>query len=804
MVLQDLHLALRRLWRTPGFSGLSVALPGLSLAALACVFSVVYGLLFKPLPFVQAQRLVMIESRVLGIPFDIGLSTPLRDEFARSAQTLEAVAAYRTGVRIRRDEGGRRIGSLPIALVEPALFSMLGAQPVLGRLFSAEDAAEGAAHNAVLSWDEWQQRFNGASDVIGQRFGLDDREYRIIGVTPRGFMFPANGARVWLPLTFSAAEHDRTRIGSFDGTLTMARLKEGITPEAARDELAGIAQSIPELTSAFGNLPLKITPIRSLWLGNRGDALLLMLLAVSMVWLVTAANVTNLFLARALEGRHAAAIAAALGATEGRRARAVAIEAGCLCLAAAVLAGVLLPVGMALLRHFDLLPAATPQTIGGDAPTWGLIAGLSILLCAMLTTAALVAQRGQLGPMVRHGSLRQTAGSATQAARQSLVVLQVAVTMALLFGIGVLLRSSHNLLAEDIGFQRDHLLLVGLDDLLPHNAAPQVRAARLQELRDQAHALPGVVAVGLGNMIPFADSIATTSFTPPGQEDIKEQPLGYDQQIDAGYFAALGVQLLHGRGFSVEEVRHQAPVAIVDALFVQRYFGDSDPLGKHFRVGVGPDVPDREVTVIGVVPTLKQLSLDETPDRVAIYQPAAAPAHASLAVRTSVEAAALIAPLKALGKRIAPNDALGPIVPFDARIADTLRERTRLNSLLGLLGLLALLLAAVGLYAVLAYAVGQRITEFGVRMALGARPSIIVRQVLGQGLLLVGLGVTLGLPLAWLFARTFSERLFQVSAFDLPTLAAVTLVLGAIALLACLSPARRAAAIDPVLALRNE
>lgn len=805
MTTFDLRQTFRRLLRAPGFSAVSVLLLGLAFGAVACVFSVVYGLLYKPLPYPQADRLVLVESRILGIPFDVGLSTPLREEIGLSARGLDGIAAWRKTNVVLRDETGRRMGSLEATLVEPKAFDLLGARPALGRLFSAEDVAEGAALSVVLSWDEWQKRYGGAEDAIGRVLRLEGKDYRVIGVLPQGFVFPTGDMRLWMPLAFSAEQRSRSRAGSFDGTLALARLSSGSEPVPAGDELNGIVKSMPELEGAFGDsLKLQVKPIRSLWTGERSEALLLMLLAVTMVWLVTGANVVNLFLARALGRRQESAVTAALGATPWQRARTAMIEAAVLCAGGVALGCALLPAGLALLRRFDLLPTGTPQAIGIDAPTLLLLAVLAVVLCVVLAFAGLAVQRGNLNDMIRRGGSRQTAGGAAQTARKSLVVAQVALTVALLFGIGVLLRSTQNLLAEDVGFQRDNLLYVGLFDLLPSGASKELRTARLTDLAERTRALPGVAAAGLGSMIPFGHSIATTSYTAPGQEDAKEQPIGYDQKVDAGYFAALGIPILRGRAFSDEEARAGAPLAVVDEQFVKRHFGQGDPLGQRFKVGSGPDQPDREVTIVGVVPTLKQRSLDEIADRVAIYQPSAAPPYAALAVRTTVEPTTLIAPLKAVGEAIAPQDALGPIVTLGERVADTLKDRTRLNALLGLLGVTALLLAAVGLYAVLAYAVRQRIPEFGVRMALGARAGNVLRQVLAQGLLLIGAGLLLGLPLSWLFARLLASRLYRVGTFDLGTLAAVALVLGSIGILACLWPARRAAATDPAVALRNE
>ena len=806
MTLLDFQYAMRRLLRTPGFSVLSVLLLGLAFGALACVSSVAYGLLCKPLPYPDSERLVTVESNIPGVPYDAGLSAPLREEIAHSARAIEGIAAYRAGRSIQRDDAGHRVGTLKILLAEPQIFDLLGVRPALGRLFADADVAAGAARSVVLTWDEWQTRYGGKESAIGLTLRLSDKVYRVVGVLPKGFTFVDAETRLWLPLGFTPEERARSQAGNFSGTLAIARLRnDGDSDLAAiSNELTRLAKAMPELDGAFGDgFGLHVKPLRSLWIGKRSDALLLMLLAASTVWLVTAANVVNLFLARALQLRRESALAAALGATPWQRAKEIASEAVILCVAALLLGGLLLPAGLAALRHFDLLPVGTPQSIGVDMPTLALVTMLAALLCMALAITGLSAQRGNLHDMICQGGSRQTGGRTARVARKSLVVAQVALTIALLFGVGVLLRSSQNLLAEDVGFRPDHLLRVGLTDLVPAGSTPELRRAHLTELVERTRNLPGIAAAGLGSLVPF-DNIAGTTYTPPGQDDAKEKPFAYDHWIDAGYFAALGMPILRGRNFTADEVRAKAQVVIVDETFAKRHFGDSDPLGKRFRINMEPGQPDREVAIVGVVATVKQSAIDEAADRVALYQPDSTPPFATLLVRTTVAPAALIAPLQALGAEIAPKESIGPIVSLTERISGTLEDRARLNTLLGLLGLIALLLAAVGLYAVLAYAVRQRTPEFGVRMALGARASDVLRQVIGQGFMLIGLGLLLGLPLAWAFARLLSARLYRIGTFDLPTLMAVVSILLAVGLLACWLPARRAAATDPVEALRHE
>jgi putative ABC transport system permease protein len=801
----EIQQAARKLMRSPAFSAISIALLGLAFGAFACLFSVVYGLLWKPLPFPQSSQLVSLESRVLGIPFNVGVSVPLFDELARSTSTMDAVVAYRTTEMGLRDISLRRSGNVKATLAQPALLSMLGAQPVLGRLLTAEDAVRGTPPRVVISWNTWQQRFAGAHDVIGQRLNLDGDDHEIVGVVAKDFGFPTSRNQVWVPLIFSTDELDRSNVGSFDGLMVIGRMKEGLAGDAAAAELATVARSMPELKKAFDtNFHLSVEPLRSLWIGDRRDTLLLMLLAVSMVWMVTAANVANLSLAQAVARRHETALTAALGASPWQRARCAIAEVILLCGLGVALGFAISPAGMQLLRNWDLLPRGLPQVIGIDVVTLGAVLLLTIALVVALAIARISVQSGNLQSMLRGGSSRHTSGGTAQIVRKSLVVAQVALTVALMFGIGVLLRSSFNLVGEDVGFQRENLIYAGVGEVAPIAASPELRESRIRQIVEQISALPGVEAAGVGSMVPFGTSTSTSSYTPPGSEAGDSDQVAYDQRIDAGYFAALGVQVARGRNFTADEVRSRATVAIVDEQFAKRHFRESDPIGRHFRMDVGPNTPPRELTIVGVVPTIKQRSLDEAADRVSIYQPEPSPDHAAFVVRTSVDPAVMLDPVKSVVQAIASDDAIESIVAMSERIAETLADRSRMNALLGLLAAMAALLAAIGLYAVLAYSVRQRIPEFGVRMALGARGADVLRHVLAQGLVLVGFGIALGLPLAWAFARTLSSRLYRVGNFDPVTLIAVALALGVIGMAACWWPARRAAQVDPVIALRDE
>jgi predicted permease len=805
MNLQDFRSPIRRLLRNPGYSLTVILLLGLALGANGGAFSVIYGLLYKPLPFAHQEQLVSLGARFMGI--DAGVSVPLLEEFAAHGKSIAEAGGYRQESVDLADEAGRLQLSLSAARMQPGVFSLLGAQPLLGRMFNEDDSQQGAARTALVSWSVWQQQFGGSADIVGRTLRLDNGDVRIIGVMPQAFGFPERDTQVWLPLGFSATERAPEQVGRFSGLRAIARLHPGMTLAAADSEMTGLARAMPGMDSAFkreGQFLVNVEPLRNRWLGQNRTALELLLLAMGLVLLVTTANLCNLAIARSLIRRQELAVQEALGASAWQQARQSLIESLMLCAAGAAAGVAMLPGVLGLLRHFELIPANAPQEIGIDAPTLAIIGVLALLVSLAIAFSSLWLRRGSVHAAIRQGGLRQTASRAAQRARNGLIIGQIALTVALLVGIGLLLRSSQQLLAEDVGFDRENLIVATIDDFVPRAASAERSRALMETLLDRARALPGVSVAGFGNLTPFGGNMSLFNFTPPGREDIDPQPTGYKSNVDAGYFQALGMPVLRGRDFSREEARNHAPVAIVDEGFVRRYLGERDPIGLRVRIGDGPDKPMRELTIVGVVATTKQRSLDEATEYVTIHQPDATPSMATLVLRTSGAPQSLVKPLHALFTELSPEGSPGQIIAMDERIAATLAERTRLNTLLQILGAVALTLAMVGLYAVLAYTVRSRTAEFGVRMAMGAGAARVLREVLGHGLKLVGLGLLAGLPLAWIATRMLAARLYGVDAFDPVTLAGVTALLGAVGLAACWLPARRAAATDPIVALRGE
>ncbi len=813
-MIRDLRFAVRRLLRSPGFSATVILLFALTIGANASLFSVLYGLLYKPLPFPDSERIVTISTLLANRGINVGLPVPYFEQLADKTRTLGAIAAYRDR-QLRTGDDQMQATSYQVALVQPTVFSMLGAHPLLGRLIVEDDARNGAARSALISWNLWQSAYGGADDAVGKAIKLADGDYRIIGVMPRDFGFPRRTTQLWLPLAFSEAERAPDQAGAFGDLSAIGRPRPQAVLADIESELATIAHGVDGLKDIIDlvGVRVEVKPLRQLWLGDRQGALELMLLAVALVLLVAVANICNLYIARMLARRQEWAVLDALGAGPWRRLRQTIAETLVLCAGGAAVGLTVIPPAIDLLRRFDLVPGDSPQAIGIDAVTVAFIAALAVLLALAMAASALWLQRHNTALAIRAGSTHQTFGRGTQRARQILIVAQIALTAALLVGVGLLLRSSQQLLAEPVGFDRDHLALSAVADLprsqpgmAPDKASIDAAAAATRLFVERSRALPGVTAVGLGTLAPFGWSMSVSNFALPGHEkdDTAAQAIANRAYVNADYFRALGTTLLRGRAFTPEETQSHAAVAIVDAKFAQQVFPGRDALGQKFMMSFEFKQPMRELTVGGVAPTLKMQALDEQAQRPSVYLPDEYPLNGMLLLRTQSDLALLAAPVKQILHEVAPRARLRDVVTMHERIADTLRDRQRLNTLLELLGVMALMLAAVGLYAVLAYAVRMRTAEFGVRMALGASRSSVLAIVLAQGARLIAIGLLLAAPLAWLLARVLAARLYQVGAFDPLTLAGVGVLLAAISMVACWLPARRAARVDPIEALRHE
>jgi len=807
----DLRFALRRLARAPGFALTAIVLLAFAFAANACVFSEVWCLRYKPLPFSQPEQLVSVGVHWTRENQDNPMSSATLQEIAAKTRTFAQIAGWaQDWVELDNGPDSEPAG-IESVVFQPQMFNVLGLKPLAGRVPNAEDARMRDPANVLVSPRFADERFGGVEAALGQALRTRQGMLRVIGVMPRNAPF-VDTASVWRPLMFTPQDSELFPDPMSHGVRVIGRLLGDATPADAEHELIALQPQLSgmqQFADKLGNNRLRVDAMRDLWIHDSRTALQMMPLVALLTFLIATVNACNLYIARLSLRQHETALLAALGAGPARRLRLVLIETSSITVASTVIGLALVPLGFKLLAHFDLLPTDTPYRIDADTTRAWYVGLLALALMTALTLSALWLQRkrGRIHEMLKQGGVRQTAGIGAQRARAGLTVMQVALTTALLIGTGLLVRSAQKLLNEDLGFDREHLGVAAINFAEGTDAAS--RQSTLLALRERTAALPGVASAALGSFPPFfRERPKLNNYQPPGDTETDEKlwPAANFNFADAGYFGTLGQPMIMGRAFTPEETRNAAPVAIVDREFVKRHFADGNALGRRFKVHrqwQNDSMPaPRELTIVGVVGSVKMFAPDQKIERPTIYIPT--DEGYSFIVRTRIAPASLEASLNAVVHDIAPTARLGAFDSMSERLDDIVHTRFRLNALLEGLGGLALVLAAVGLYAVLAYAVRMRTSEFGVRLALGAPPARLRRDVLRQGLHLVAIGIVLGLPLAYLFTWAFGSQLYRTAPFDPSTLAIVALLVAAIGLLASWWPASSASRVDPMTALRAE
>ena len=815
---QDLRFGVRLLRRQPGFTFVAVATLALGIGANTAIFSVVNGVLLKPLPFSEPERLVMLWERNPQLGMDQELVTPPAFADWRDQQTVFEHLAFwtsNTEFNLVQAEGSEKIRA---CYASSSLFPALGVPPLEGRGFLPEEDRQGANRVAIISYEFWQRRFGGAADVFAQTLTLDSygkREYSIVGVMPPGFQFPGK-SEVWLPAGWNLIG-DRRPVHWLS---VLGRLKHGITLEQARSEMNTIQARIE---AQFPNLNLgsevAVVPLLEQTVGRKLQTALWVLWGViAGVLLIACANVANLTLARASTRQREIVIRLALGASRWQVVRQLLTESSLLAVAGGVFGLLLAVLGVAALKAVsgDQIPRVNDARLDRWALGFTLLVSLATsVLCGL--APALEATKQSLNNALKEGSTTASAGLLSNRLRSGLLVLEVALSLLLLISAGLMVKSFARLVRLDRGFQTDHLLVAKLDFSIsgyttwirPTATRPQVTLlALLERLQEQ----PGIESVA-------AVSSLSRSAEPPRQGFLLERgqpaetPRANYQGITPDYFRAMGVPLLKGRTFTERDVFDAPAVAIINETVAKRFFPDEDPIGKRFGmegrqgqpVGHNPAAASPWTEIVGVVGDTKKLNLkaETIPEIYVPYwqYPMQMP---ELIVRTSlpvVSAAAQIRnELRSLNKNVPPPR----IETMDAMLSDVVAQPRFQTMLLMLFGILALVLAAVGIYSVMAYSVSQRTHELGIRMALGATPRQVLKLVVGRGMVLVLTGTTIGLAAAFVLTRLMSALLFAVGPTDLLTFAAVPVLLAGVALGACLVPARRATRVDPMSALRHE
>jgi predicted permease len=801
---QDARLAVRTLRKSPAFALMATACLALGIGVTTTIFSAVHAILIRPLPYPEADRLVVIYS---AIPrknmHGSNISWPDYLSWREQNRTFDALGMYTWGSNtISGDGESERVES---ALVTANLFPLLGVRPALGRGFTSAEETPGNDRVILLGDGLWRRRFGGARDIIGRAIRVDGAPYTVIGVMPPGFAFPDRG-QAWVPLAPAEWMRGRSNRGLAGA---IARLRPGVTLEDARADLAVISRRLQrEYPEDNFEWEAEAIPLRQDLVGDLRQPLLVFQGAVALVLLIACANVANLMLARGAARQREVAVRVALGAGRRRIVRQMLTESVVLALAGGALGALLSLGGVRLLRL--LFPDDVPFYIalGVDGTALAFAAGVSILTGLLFGVApALRAARVAPGGALREGS-RGEAGGGRRAGRlrSSLVVAEVALSLVLLVGASLLVRSYQALSGTELGFDPHGVLAARIS--LPESRYPTSEPVRTfySNLYARLAALPGVTRVGSAQGIPFSGWNVQAWFSiegRPARRQGDELDVHY-QRVSPGYFAAIGVPIVRGRGFGDADRDSSSRVAVINEELVRRELAGVDPIGKRIKFG-GVDSKEPWFTIVGVARTFRHYRLPQ-PMGPAIYFPQLAePARSqTLVLRTTLDPASLAAPVREVLHQLDPDVPAYGVQSLDEAVARSLWRQRLQSEVLGVFAALALVLALVGIYGVIAYAVAQRTRELGLRMALGATRARVLGMVLAQGARLAALGVAIGVVASLAATRALGSLLYGVSATDPVSFALVPVALVAVALVASWMPARRATRVDPAVALRAD
>jgi putative ABC transport system permease protein len=797
---QDLRYGARMLAKQPGFTLIAVITLALGIGANTAIFSIVNAVLLRPFPFPAPERLVTLGEYTSGG----SVSYPNFVDWRVQHTVFEAISA------VRGNESFNLTGSgeperLQGRLVSAEFFSTLGVKPVVGRDFLAEEDRPGATPAVILNYGLWQRRFSADPGIIGQQLTLNNQRVTVVGVTPPGFQFGAE-ADVTVPIS-SQAERFRVRGADPGIRPVIARLKPGMSVQQAQTELnliaARLEQQYPESNKGRR---VVVTPLHEAIVGNVRQPLLILLGAVGLVLLIACANVANLLLVRASSRQKEMAVRVALGASRATLVRQLLTESLLLAALGAALAILLAFWGTSLIA--TQLPDSIPrlQEARVDAPV--LIFTLTISLLTGLLFGlfpALQASRPNLTEGLKEGE-RGSSGP-RQRLRSTLVVAEVALTLTLLVGAGLLVQSFRRVLEVDPGFTPNNLLTMQVSVSNPDG---QQIANFFERLQQNVRNLPGIKSVAVSNGLPLGTVNHPTFLIEGRPMPENNKPNGQRYTVSPDYFQTMGIALIKGRLFTAEDTRDSQQVIVIDEALAQKYFPNEDPIGK--RLKHGPTTPSLEI--VGVVRHVEPYSLDGQSSDVAQFYTnfnqtslqllPGGVRRINVLVRTEAEPLSLVSAVRAQIAVLNKDQAVFNVRTMEQAVTQSIAPRRFSMLLLTVFALVALALASLGIYGLLSYAVAQRTREIGVRMALGAQSGDVVKLVMGQGMKHALIGVAIGLVASLALTRTMKTLLFGVSATDPITFAAIALLLTVVALLACWIPARRATKVDPLIALRSE
>jgi predicted permease len=800
--MRDLRYALRTLARNPSFSVAAILVMALGIGANSSIFTVVQAVLLAPLPYRSPDRLVRLyERNVVGEGAFNVVSWPNFNDWRNESKSFSDMAVYGDTTASFSPSDGGLPENLSGVICTYDLFSTLGVAPAMGRAFVSDDDRPDAEQVVIISDSLWRQRFGASRGVIGTRTRIDGESYNIVGVMPQGFDYPASSVKIWMPVWRKLSPNARQQRGNHRFNV-VARLNPGVSIEQARSELDGIARRIKQ---QFPGVPTgagaSVALLRDRTVANVRPMLLILMGAVACVLLIACVNVTNLLLARAAGRKRELAIRASLGAGRFELIKQFLTESLILSTAGAALGLVLASWGTeALIKMAGAIPRIEMVRVNGSV-LWftaavALLTGIVVGLVPAFSSA-----RAALTPAMQESSRSSTAGRSRRVFRNVLVAVEVALSVMLLLGSGLMLKSFLRLNAVDPGFVPDHLLTIRF-------SLPQVRykdAAKRTEFYEsvlsRVRTIPGVSGVGMVTVLPLAGHMMDNTFTieghpppPPGQF--------LDAVVrgaDPDYFQTAGIPLKRGRVFTAFDRLDAAKKAVITESMAAQFFPNEDPIGKRL-VGIS----DKPYEIVGIVGDARQnLALPPEPT---MYFPLFEGGYgfAAVVIRAAGDPNSLSLPVQKEMRRIDADLPAVTVRTMD-EVASLQTSQTRFGlTLIALFGGLAVVLASMGLYGVLAYSIGQRTNELGIRIALGASGAAIARMVVWQGMKPAAAGVVAGLLLGSAATRLIQSLLFEVKPNDVSVLMAVAAVLSAVALMACFVPAWRATRVDPVVALRAE
>lgn len=803
-LIQDIRYAFRMMFKNPGFTLVALITLALGIGANTAIFSLVNGLLLRPLPYGNPDRIVMVwQNYRERNGRDKEWTSPdtffdWRDQ-NHSFESISVIDGWLPTIL------GGEPEQIPGATVTYNMFSVLGVSPAIGRTFVAEEDKPNGRKVVILSDGLWKRRFAGDRNVIGKDILINGGKYSVIGVMPPKFEFPMEpSAQIWTPMQVDSTNS----CGRDCITLrSIARLKPGITLAQAKSDMNLVAQRLQQqYPEQYRNVGITLTPLQEQLTEEIRPALLVLLAAVGLVLLITCANVANLLLVRASGRKSEIAIRSALGAGKSRLRRQLITENMLLALIGGALGIFLGVIGIDILIR--LLPEDLPiigiQNVGVDLRVLIFTLGISVatgLIFGLIPILQFTDPK--IGESLKEGG-RNRVGAGNSKIRSFLVVSEVAFALMLLIGAALLMKSFLRLMNVNPGFRTQNVLTMQLN--LPDSRyAEQVQIQDFySQLLEKIKSLPGVINTGTTNALPLGGSYTDTTFLIEGQSpDTRKDQSVWFQLISDQYLQTMGIRLMKGRYFTDQDNFDAPRVVIVTETFARRYFPRGDAIGKRLNFN-NPQKPVwREI--IGIASDVKQFGLNkETPIAIYLHQKQSASPFVTLAVRTSTNPLNLASEIRSQVWSIDKNLAVSNVQTMEQVVVKTVNTPRITLSLIGTFAAAALLLAALGLYGVVSYSAAQRTNEIGIRMALGARENDVLKMVVGQGMTLAAIGVVIGLIGAYALTHLMSKLLFGVSATDPLIFVTIAGLLALIALIASYIPAHRASKIDPVIALRYE